>query len=419
MTPLTMNPVVAGRIRKAWQSLSPAKQAQISPMIQAGHTQAELAANSIISSIDTHMPRALLLAHTALSGDAGGILGSISSGVQQHVANDGTMLGTGKYESFDPGWLEALAVWLENIPQAKGPFSTDPQVITIPDKVTIAMAGDWGTGDWRRADNPAPAAKVAKGIAALRPDYTIHLGDVYYSGTSDEEQHLLVDLWPRGTAGAFALNSNHEMYSGAKPYFLEALSSQLFNLQRQCSFFALENSNWVIVGLDSAYHSDELQLYLNGSLGTDGSQTNFLRQQAAKGKKVIVLTHHNGLVADGSQPDQAVAGADSLYSQVVNAFPPKTGPAYWYWAHVHSAIAYTRQDSGTLCRCCGHGAVPLGDPSPELQGKKNIVWFESDPANDPDIPQRILNGFASLTLDGQSIQETFYDENGRVRWSSQ
>lgn len=133
------------------------------------------------------------------------------------------MLGTGKYESFDPGWLEALAVWLENIPQTKGMFSTDPQVITIPDKVSIAMAGDWGTGDWRRADNPAPATKVAKAIAALRPDYTIHLGDVYYSGTSDEEQHLLVDSWPRGTAGAFTLNSNHEMYSGAKPYFLDAL----------------------------------------------------------------------------------------------------------------------------------------------------------------------------------------------------
>jgi hypothetical protein len=84
-----------------------------------------------------------------------------------HVADDGTLLGTEKYEAFDPGWLEALAVWLENVPQAKGPFSSDPQVITISDKVTVAMAGDWGTGDWRRADNPAPATKVAKGIAAL------------------------------------------------------------------------------------------------------------------------------------------------------------------------------------------------------------------------------------------------------------
>jgi hypothetical protein len=123
---------------------------------------------------------------------------------------------------------------------------------------------------------------------------------VYYSGTGDDEQHLLVNLWPRGTAGAFTLNSNHEMYPGAKPYFLGALSSQLLDLRRQCSFSAPDNSNWIIVGLDSAYHSDELELYMHG-LGTDGSQANFLRQQIAKGKKVIVLTHHNGLVADGSQ----------------------------------------------------------------------------------------------------------------------
>jgi hypothetical protein len=63
MTPLTMNPVGAGRIRKAWQALSPGQPAKISPMIQAGHTQAGFASKSIFSSIDTHGPRFAFRAH--------------------------------------------------------------------------------------------------------------------------------------------------------------------------------------------------------------------------------------------------------------------------------------------------------------------------------------------------------------------
>ena len=39
------------------------------------------------------------------------------------------------------------------------------------------------------------------------------------STAADQEQHLLVKLWPPGSLGSFTLNSNHEMYSGAKPYF--------------------------------------------------------------------------------------------------------------------------------------------------------------------------------------------------------
>jgi hypothetical protein len=418
MAPITLDPVIAGRIRKAWQALSPGQQAEVAPLLAAGNKQAEFAANADFASFDTNIPRALLFADTVLTSDASGILGSLSAGTVMHVASDGTLLGTGKYETFDPGWAEAFAVWLEHIPQKKGPFSINAQVIGIPDKVTIALTGDWGTGDWRRVGNPAPATKVAKSIAALHPDFTIHLGDVYYSGTTDEEQHLLLNLWPRGTVGALALNSNHEMYSGGKPYFLTSLDSPLFSLQQHCSFFALESTDWIIVGLDSAYYSDEMELYMHGSLGKDGAQVNFLRQQTGKGKKVIVLTHRDGLVQDGSGPEKGANGAAPLYSQVLSAFPPGMCPAYWYWAHVHSAVVYRPQDCGVQCRCCGHGALPQGDPSGALNGKKNVLWYQSGSAHDPDIPQRILNGFVFLSLDGPVIRESFYDENGQIQWHS-
>jgi hypothetical protein len=82
------------------------------------------------------------------------------------------------------------------------------------------------------------------------------------------------------------------------------------------------------------------------------------------------------------------------------------------------AVVYKPQDSsGVLCRCCGHGALPWGQAS-ELANSPNVQWYEDRSANDPDIKQRVLNGFAVLSLNGLIIQETFYDENGGVAWKS-
>jgi hypothetical protein len=131
-------------------------------------------------------------------------------------------------------------------------------------------------------------------MAALKPHVTIHLGDVYYAGSGDQEQHNLIQLWPAGSLASLTLNSNHEMYSGAKAYF-QAISNPPFNRQNGCSYFVLENANWVIVGLDSAYFAAEADLYLSGSLGpNEGTQIQFVQAQVAKNKKIIVLTHHNG-----------------------------------------------------------------------------------------------------------------------------
>ncbi len=357
-------------------------------------------------------PHHLLLAHSALSNDSDGVLASLEAGAVIDVGPDGVIWGTGRYEDLDPGWAEAFAVYLESLLPVFGgkhPFMTDPQVIPIPNDVQIGLAGDWGTGDWRTNANPAPSTDVGNHMGILQPHLTIHLGDVYYAGTTDQEQHLLVNIWPQGSIGSLALNSNHEMYSGAKPYFA-AISNPPFAMQRGCSYFALQNDNWVIVGLDSAYFAPENGLYMDGSLGPDGgTQVPFLQQQAATGKKVIVLTHHNGLIDDGSK-------TTNLWNQVMSAFPGGTGPAYWYWGHVHAGVVYQpKQPGNILCRCCGHGALPWGLAS-EYAGNPNVLWHETRSANDPDIPQRVLNGFAMLYLDGPNIKEVFYDENGGVAW---
>jgi predicted phosphodiesterase len=54
------------------------------------------------------------------------------------------------------------------------------------------------------------------------PDFTIHLGDVYYVGDDNEVRENFLGektspyapvRWPMGAKGSFALNGNHEMYA--------------------------------------------------------------------------------------------------------------------------------------------------------------------------------------------------------------
>ncbi len=415
---ISIDPVLASRIQTAWDQLGktrPDLQAQINAAMQSAHAQAVQVAQTGVPALAAE-PHSLTLANSALTNDSDGVINRLEAGFLFGTGPDGVMWGTGKWQQFDPGWIEAFAVYLESFLGAQRPFVTAPQTVSIPNRVKIAMAGDWGTGEWRTQANPAPSTRVLQQMIALNPDVTIHLGDVYYAGTADQEQHLLVNLWPPGPSGSFALNSNHEMYSGGGPYF-GVIGKPPFEKQAGCSYFALENDNWVIVGLDSAHFSPEESLYVNGLLfpvNIPNDQNSFLLgigvRAAQDGKKVIVLTHHNCL-------DDPGANTNALFDQVTNAFPGNTGPAYWYYGHQHIAAVYKATGAaGVRCRCCGHGALPWGQAS-VLANSPNVSWYENRNAKDPDLPQRVFNGFAVLTLDGPNIQETFYDENGGVAWS--
>lgn len=343
---------------------------------------------------------------------------------------EGGILGTGKYEQLDPGWeLVAGTVWLENLLH-KHPFPPGmPNPIQLPllpsEKLRIVLAGDFGTGNFGASDSPS--TKISKIIPTLQPHVTIHLGDVYYAGTDGEEQSKLLRYWPQGSIGSFALNSNHEMYSGGGPYFNDAVGGPVFNkYQSPWSFFAFEYGNWIIVGLDSAYHSGVLDLYMNGSIvdpkaSDGGAQMQFLRAIAQKGKKVILLTHHNGFDLTGYDTDNKTAQLPRLFGEVMSAFPAAQPPAYWYWGHKHAGAVFAPlKSNGLRCRCSGHAALPWGASS-ELAQAKNaglVAWYETQSAADPNSPLRVFNGFTLLELTTDQIQETFYDELGHIAWSS-
>jgi hypothetical protein len=378
------------RLKAAWNNLPADRQETLKPLLDAGHGQlASFVQNGVHPE---PAMRPLLRIKSYLTDDWDGHLGNFGQPLNQaqaqplaaplrpaaieiKVASDGQILGTGKYQELDPRWeLVAGTVWLENLLH-KHPFPQGvPGILPMPDTVRIVLVSDFGTGHFGAQDSPS--TRIAHFIPSLRPDYTIHLGDVYYAGTNAEEVSNFIVTWPTGSRGSFTLNSNHEMYSGGGPYFNKAVGGPVFNppgkpSQSPFSFFAIENDHWILVGLDSAYYADVLHLYLQGTLGSGNAQIAFLEDIARRGKRVIVLTHHNGLPI-----------------------------------------------GGTRCRCLGHGALPWGFSTDldAAQKAARVEWFERCCAGDPSDRLRVYNGFVCLDLDGPNLIETFYDETGRAAW---
>lgn len=369
---------------------------------------------------------------------------------------DGTMIGPALYQQLDPLWAIAAINYAFNlidpdgidgldgvVPFPKPPASPPGAPVRIPltsrkgpgNDPVIAIVGDWGTGYYTEPgtdDTPCPAKRVMTQISAInpKPDYLVHLGDVYYAGTGDlrfppfEEQLNFIDLWPdQGTGRSFTLNSNHEMYGGGIGYFRHALNSPMFSAQKGMSYFALNYGKWLILGLDSAYYSDEgnatkshpYNFYMAGAIGSAKSkqQINWINQFKNHNGPVMVMTHHTGCNLTGSN-------ANLLYYQVQSALGRQ--PALWYWGHLHNGIVYkTLDDKQTKGRCCGHGSIPFGNGWGLEEANRNkpgsIPYYAHTPdtrlpdtsGQNPKNP-RVKNGFATVTLRGDGgFTEAFYE----------
>ncbi len=324
-----------------------------------------------------------------------------------------------QYGNFDPGWLATFFDLLDSRPV---PFPTHiarniSPIVRIDNNAAIAIAGDWGTGD--------PSSRsIAQRITDLKPDHTIHLGDIYYAGAENEVRNKFLALWPAGispNAPSFALNGNHEMYSGGIGYFKVALADPRFKAQQGLSYFSLQNDHWTIIAVDTAYHASDF--YLNGAIDADVQlQWMATLTQAARqaGRRVILLTHHAGVDVEPSGAG-VTATVANVWGQVLHAMGG--GPDYWYWGHVHAgyALAPFPISGGRklMARCVGHCGVPWLPFSAESRLGANgftLDWGENRKANDVDEPARALNGFLMLRLSGDRIVEEFRDETGNLRW---
>jgi len=296
------------------------------------------------------------------------------------------------------GWLQMAPELIFKPPKAAW-IDPPPVPQVIPDNARIAVFADWGTGLYG-----APAIKSC--IEGLdRCDVVLHLGDTYYSGEDDEIRDRLVGNWPQRPAGTInrSLNGNHEMYSGGKAYF-QALTTFF---QQPASCFALQNSNWVLVCLDTAYKDFDL----------DARQIAWVKSivAAAGTRKLILFSHHQPFSQlDDQGPNLQVALADLLNKQRIHA---------WFWGHEHRLAIYDPHPVwGFKGRCIGHGGFPaFRDDLPDAHG--DVYQWLILPAQ-PQAPKaRLLDGpnfwipqdtegfsphgWVVLDFDGATVWETY------------
>src|SRR5262249_38184922 len=166
---------------------------------------------------------------------------------------------------------------------------------------------------------------------------------------------------------------------------------------QEASYFCLQNANWRIIGLDSAYKDQQLK----------DPQLDWLKAQLVNdGKKNIVLTHHQLF---------------SCFEDVSDKMLKQVGPLLdagrihaWFWGHEHLHIVYLKQRN-VAARCIGHGAIPYLPPGKEFLHPENKVQFVNRRIREDSV--QAVNGFALFELNGPRLHVRYIDEDGKEQFA--
>jgi len=308
------------------------------------------------------------------------------------------------FEQTDAGWISCKIA--EAITRFKGrhEFPEDPPRIPIGNNARLILVSDWGTAIPRaQLIGQRMRQQMLHPDAARKEKHVIHLGDVYYCGYRDEyDQHFLRD-WPvldgeQDSYGSWCLNANHDMFSGGHDYFGYLLKEPRFQRQNTSSYFCLENNDWQIFGLDTAYSEYDLQ----------GNQAKWVEQVHAQGpnKKVILLSHHQPFSLYGEHESPAVEAKleNLLKTRMVRV---------WFWGHEHRCAMYQPRHYIQSPRLIGHGGVPVWAPT---AAKPMGVEFEYTGSIASGLEQFLRFGFAVLDFDGANIGVQHIGEDGKPYW---
>jgi hypothetical protein len=294
--------------------------------------------------------------------------------------------------------------------------------LLAPDNsIRIGLAGDWGTGT-------DVAQQVAESMVSTNPELTIHLGDVYYVGLESEvEQNCLGAntgvyqgvFWKWGSKGSFALNGNHEMYSGGNGYFQDFLpklgipSSQ--DKQQLASYFCLETPVWRILAIDTGYNSDTLF----GECKQEQGLLDWLKDvisPVGNRKPTVLLSHHQWFsgFGDGDYGKPADQIAPFLQNQEI----------VWLWGHEHRLVIYYKYKSPdnhltAYGRCIGHGGMPIEMPDAQYPNGERAQRVEYWDGLTDIYPNRFrklsdgtvigTNGYVEMQIQGSTLTLEYLD----------
>jgi hypothetical protein len=382
---------------------------------------------------------------TRIEPDSGKDLGNYKgighSRFSAHLKAGRTGYSTSTYDpmaAFLPGrllkWIPQVAKYWFHKKHAFRDFTTHDKgtgIHPIEDRVKISVAGDWGTGT-------DEARIVGAAMEKSEPDFTIHLGDVYYVGDSNEVRENFLGektspyapvRWPMGAKGGFALNGNHEMYADGNGYWrmvvprmgLKERGSE-WGAGQWASFFCLENKHWRIIGLDTGYNSTRFDCgkapvlqrskwlrkttWFKPSCTIPEPLIEWLKSAVnpAGDKRGLILISHHG----------PHSGFESWY-QIPSRQLAKLihRPVIWFWGHEHRLAIYDKfsVEDGVEAhgRCVGHGGMPIErGAAPDILDCKWLAWDNRRYPSDEKIDVG-YNGYANFSFNGPALHIAHYD----------
>ncbi len=322
-----------------------------------------------------------------------------------------------KFTQADIGWVVEIALaLLWRLLHDRHPFCDEPAVAKIGDASRLVLVSDWGTG---LEEAEAVAAAMRPWIHETeRAVHVINLGDTYYSGLEQEVRDNILRPWPvdpgdKGTISSWALNGNHDMYSGGRGYFDVMLTDPRFRRQRAAngsptSWFSLQSKDWNVIGLDTAWN-DELPFgWAQGHLY--GGQAKHVAAAAADpDRKLLLLSHHQLFTANDEDQD--------VGEKIEGALKPtldEHGVDVWFWGHEHDCVAYHPHKNVRAARAIGHGAVPEIAELPPPAQPDYVDWRFEEYRTSEDGEHWGKHGFAVLDLKPGSIEVHHVDDEGNV-----
>jgi len=312
-----------------------------------------------------------------------------------------------RFGTCDPLWLTALAIYLDwkaslaPVPYVRFTNMSD-FVIPLPDKadLIVGLIADWGTGlddaKWLLAE-----------LMKKNPDVLIHLGDIYYAGTDDEDRQNFLNIVNAAASNipVYTLSGNHDMYSGGGPYYalLSELNSSpsLQPYQQRASYFCLRNANWQLLAMDTGLHDCD-------PFTVSGNITFLDPQEAAwhidkltnsGGRQTVLFSHHQLFTAFGSGVGQGPLGQPLAYNpKLYEVFVPFLDKvALWLWGHEHCFDFFNSCLGLKKGRCIGASAIP------SLQAQNPYGLIQNPDLQGQDSLPTLAPGMLELSVTGDGV----------------
>ncbi len=301
------------------------------------------------------------------------------------------------------------------------PVGEETGVFKMPlenETTQIALLSDWAS------DTPE-SDKIGAIVAAHKPDFSIHLGDIYFVGAPSEVHDNFISpkaSWPRGKWGSLALSGNHEMYSNGDAFFKTLLPTMGIRQgdrvsTQKAGFFCLENDYWRIIGLDTGYTSVErplIEILSPPDCHLRKEQLSWLKNQVHlenpnDRRGIIFLSHHPPF----SLFRKAFPKPAQQLSQLFGGF---LRPVLWIWGHEHRLVGYRETQVAKLPihgRCIGHGGMPVEINSPKID-TDSIVFYDQRKRKSLRRVDVGYNGFAWLKFTNEKLEIEYRDIEDKI-----